>query len=438
MTHRQDQRNAARRRKRRRKAALHRRMISICAIVSLVAAVSCNILMAHHMRDELAHDIWPSFGDEVVYSPLTLRRHIERDESIVHIYKIADTVRSLSVEQRVAQLFFVTPEGLLQGRYKRTVTAAGERTREALQERPVGGIIYFEANLKDTKQTREMLSTTSDYALEACGVPILLGVDEEGGTVSRIGGNKGFDIKNVGNMSKVGKTKSADRAQDVATNMGSYLHKLGFNANLAPVADIANNPDSKVMAKRSFGSDSALVSQMVAAQVVGFRSQRIICCAKHFPGIGGAVGDSHDGAIFTHRTAGEMTGEELLPFMSAIKSGVPMVMVGHISCPEITGNDLPASVSPQIMQGLLRDRLDFDGVIITDSLGMGAIVKTYGKDRVAVEAFKAGADALLMPPNFDAAYQGMLDAVRSGEISEKRLTHSVWRIVRMKLENEWY
>jgi beta-N-acetylhexosaminidase len=407
-------------------------------MVSVVAAVSCNILVAHHMRDELAHAIWLPFGDEVVYSPLTLRRHIEKDESIVHIYKIADTVRSLSMEQRVAQLFFVTPESLLQGRYKRTVTAAGERTRAALQEKPVGGIIYFEANLKDAKQAREMLTKTSDYALESCGVPILLGLDEEGGTVSRIGGNKGFDIKNVGNMSKVGKTKSTERAKDVATNMGSYLHKLGFNANLAPVADIANNPKSKVMAKRSFGSDSVLVSQMVAAQVVGFRSQRIICCAKHFPGIGGAVGDSHDGAIFTHRTAGEMTGEELLPFMSAIKSGVPMVMVGHISCPEITGNDLPASVSPQIMQGLLRDRMGFDGVIITDSLSMGAIAKMYGKDRVAVEAFKAGADALLMPPDFNAAYRGMLDAVKSGEISERRLTHSVWRIVQMKLENEWY
>lgn len=407
-------------------------------MVSVVAAVSCNSLVAHHMRDELAHGIWPSFGDEVVYSPLTLRRHIERDESIVHIYKIADTVRSLSMEQRVAQLFFVTPESLLQGRYKRTVTAAGERTREALQEKPVGGIIYFEANLKDAKQAREMLTKTSDYALESCGVPILLGLDEEGGTVSRIGGNKGFDIKNVGNMSKVGKTKSTERAKDVATNMGSYLHKLGFNANLAPVADIANNPKSKVMAKRSFGSDSVLVSQMVAAQVDGFRSQRIICCAKHFPGIGGAEGDSHDGAIFTYKTASEMTVEELLPFASAIEEGVPMIMVGHISCPKITGNDLPASVSPQIMQGLLRDRMGFDGVIITDSLSMGAIINAYGKDRVAVEAFKAGADALLMPPDFNAAYLGMLDAVKSGEISERRLTHSVWRIVQMKLENEWY
>lgn len=438
MAHRQDQRNAVRRRKRRRKAALHRQLISVCAMVSVVVAVSCNILVAHHMRDELAHAIWPSFGDEVVYSPLTLRRHIERDESIVHIYKIADTVRSLSMEQRVAQLFIVTPESLLQGRYKRTVTAAGERTREALQEKPVGGIIYFEANLKDAKQTREMLTKTSDYALESCGVPILLGLDEEGGTVSRIGGNKGFDIKNVGNMSKVGKSKSTERAKDVATNMGSYLHKLGFNANLAPVADIANNPKSKVMAKRSFGSDSVLVSQMVAAQVAGFRSQRIMCCAKHFPGIGGAEGDSHDGAIFTYKTAGDMTSEELLPFASAIEGGVPMIMVGHISCPKITGNDLPASVSPQIMQGLLRDRMGFDGVIITDSLSMGAIVKMYGKDRVAVEAFKAGADALLMPPDFNAAYRGMLDAVKSGEISERRLTHSVWRIVQMKLENEWY
>lgn len=367
-----------------------------------------------------------------------LRRHIEKDEDIAHIYEIAEKVRSLTTEQRVAQLFFVTPESLLEGRYKHTVVSAGERTLEALNERPVGGIIYFEVNLKDAKQTKEMLAKTSDFALQSCGVPILLGLDEEGGTVSRIGGNEGFGVDNVGNMSVVGKGGDADHAQDVATHIGSYLHKLGFNANLAPVADIANNPDSKVMAERSFGSDATLVSQMVAAQVRGFRSQRIMCCAKHFPGIGGAEGDSHDGAIFTHETAEEMAEEELLPFVSAIQSGAPMVMVGHISCPEITGNELPASVSPEIMQGLLRDRLGFDGVIITDSLGMGAIIKTYGKDRVAVEAFKAGADALLMPPNFGLAYQGMLDAVESGEISEERLARSVWRIVSMKLENEWY
>lgn len=412
----------------------------VCVVTgaALASVAFCGIWISHLRRDALAQAMWPSFGDEVVYSPLTLRRRVQKDEDVVHVFEITDKVRSLTVEQRVAQLFFVTPESLLKGRYKHTVVSAGDRTREALQDRPVGGIIYFEGNLKDANQTREMLEKTSDYALDACGVPILLGVDEEGGTVSRIGGNEGFDISNVGDMSEVGKLGSADHAQDVATYIGSYLHRLGFTANLAPVADIANNPDSKVMAQRSFGSDAALVSQMVSAQVRGFRSQRIVCCAKHFPGIGAAEGDSHDGAIYTQETAEEMADEELRPFASAIEGGVPMIMVGHISCPEITGNDLPASVSPEIMQGLLRDRLGFDGVIITDSLGMGAIVNTYGKERIAVEAFKAGADVLLMPPDFESSYQGMLDAVESGEISEGRLTQSVWRIVRMKLENEWY
>ena len=175
---------------------------------------------------------------------------------------------------------------------------------------------------------------------------------------------------------------------------------------------------------------------MVAAQVKSFRSQRIICCAKHFPGIGGAEGDSHEGAIYSDKTADEMYDVELAPFRAAIEAGVPMVMVGHLSCPSITGNDLPASVSPAIMQDLLRDRLGFDGVIVTDSLGMGAIVERYGYDRVAVEAFLAGSDALLMPTDFDAAYQGMLAAVESGEISQERLDASVYRIVLMKLANE--
>ncbi len=372
----------------------------------------------------------------IVHARNSIRHEIEDNEGYRLAVDAANAVRNLSTEQKVAQLFFVTPESLVAAYTDETVTEAGEATSQALSERPVGGIIYFEQNLVDAEQTTRMLANTQEYALEACGIPILLDVDEEGGTVSRVGGNAGFGIENVGNMSAVGATQDAAYAAEVALTIGSYLHNLGFTADFAPVADIANNPNSDTMVWRSFGSDPELVSSMVAAQVKSFRSQRIICCAKHFPGIGGAEGDSHEGAIYSDKTADEMYDVELAPFRAAIEAGVPMVMVGHLSCPSITGNDLPASVSPAIMQDLLRDRLGFDGVIVTDSLGMGAIVERYGYDRVAVEAFLAGSDALLMPADFDAAYQGMLAAVESGEISQERLDASVYRIVLMKLANE--
>ncbi len=372
----------------------------------------------------------------VVHARNSIRHEFEDNEDYRLAVDAANAVRNLSTEQKVAQLFFVTPESLVSGYTDETVTEAGEATRQALNERPVGGIVYFKQNLIDTVQTARMLANTQEYALEACGIPILLDVDEEGGTVSRVGGNAGFGVENVGNMSAVGATQDAAYAAEVALTIGSYLHNLGFTADFAPVADIANNPNSDTMVWRSFGSDPELVSSMVAAQVESFRSQRIICCVKHFPGIGGAEGDSHVGAIYSEKTADEMYDVELAPFRAAIEAGVPMVMVGHLSCPNITGNDLPASVSPAIMQDLLRDRLGFDGVIVTDSLGMGAIVERYGYDRVAVEVFLAGSDALLMPADFETAYQGMLAAVESGEISQERLDASVYRIVLMKLANE--
>lgn len=365
-----------------------------------------------------------------------LSNQLQETDEVHKALESSRLLTSLSTEQKVAQLFVVTPESLMAGYTDETITGAYDLTREALRQRPVGGIVYFQDNLLDPYQTSQMLANTRQYALEACGVPILLDVDEEGGTVSRIGNNEGFGIDDVGSMYYVGATEDPAYAKEVAQTIGSYLHELGFNADFAPVADVANNPDSDTMFWRSFGADAQLVSQMVTAQVEGFGSQGILCCAKHFPGIGGAEGDSHEGAIYTNKTVEQMAEEELVPFQAAIDAGVPLVMVGHISCPQVTGNDLPASVSSAIMQDMLRDRLGFTGVVITDSLSMGAVVNRYGYDRVCVEAFLAGADALLMPADFDAAYQGMLDAVASGEISQERLNQSVYRMIHMKLQME--
>lgn len=378
----------------------------------------------------------PLFERACLNGSQALHDRLEASGDVSDALRASELVHSLSTPQKVAQLFVVTPESLVANYYDGTVTKSGGLTQQALAERPVGGIVYFRQNLIDADQTRAMLADANAFALESCGIPLLLDVDEEGGTVSRVGGNEGFAIENVGNMSEVGATADPAYASEVALRIGTYLADLGFTSDFAPVADVANNPDSDTMLWRSFGSDAALVGSMVQAQVRAFGDAHIICCVKHFPGIGAAEGDSHNGAIYTHKSVDELAQIELVPFASAIEAGVPMVMVGHISCPEVTGDDLPASVSPAVMQDLLRERLSFEGVVITDSLGMGAIADRYGYDRVAVEAFKAGADALLMPADFDAAYQGMLDAVASGEVSQERLDLSCWRIVRMKLHRE--
>ncbi|WP_455137691.1 glycoside hydrolase family 3 protein [Thermophilibacter sp.] len=344
--------------------------------------------------------------------------------------RVDEKIAALSLEQKVWQLFVVRPEAVTG---VSTQTAAGEATRAALAERPVGGIVYFAANLLDADQTRSMLANTAAFGEEVTGLPLFLGVDEEGGTVSRVGGNPGFGVDNVGNMRDVGATGDAEHAREVASHIGDYLTYLGFNVDFAPDADIASNPDGE-MGLRAFGSTADAVCPMVAAQVKGFTEAGIICCAKHFPGIGGALGDSHDARIYSEKTADELRAEELLPFESAIEAGVPMVMVGHLSLPEITGDDDPASVSPEVVTGLLRDGLGYDGVVITDSMGMGAATSSLPTERLAVEALLAGVDLVLMPADLDAAHQGVIDAVATGELTEERLDESLRRVLRLKLD----
>ena len=343
--------------------------------------------------------------------------------------RVSAKLAEMSLEQKVAQLFVVRPESLTG---VGQVIAAGEATKAALEKMPVGGIVYFADNLQDTDQTTEMLSNTMKYGEEVNGLPLFLCVDEEGGTVSRVGGNPGFGVDNVGDMCDVGATGDTDHAYEVAKHIATYLQYLGFNVDFAPDADIANNPDG-TMGLRSFGSTADVVAPMVAAQVRGFEDGGVLCSAKHFPGIGGALGDSHDGRIYSEKTLDEIRAEELRPFEAAMEEDVPFVMVGHLSLPTITGDNDPASMSSEIVTDLLRNELGYQGIIITDSMGMGAATDSLSAERLGVEPLKAGVDMVLMPADLEAAYQGVLDAVAAGELTEERIDASVTRVLTVKL-----
>ena len=343
--------------------------------------------------------------------------------------QVSTKLSEMSLEQKVAQLFIVRPESLTG---VGQVIAAGDATKAALEKMPVGGVVYFADNLQDTDQTREMLSNTMKYGEEINGLPLFLCVDEEGGTVSRVGGNPGFGVDNVGDMCDVGATGDTDHAYEVAKHIGTYLQYLGFNVDFAPDADIANNPNG-TMGLRSFGSTADVVAPMVAAQVRGFEDGGVLCSAKHFPGIGGALGDSHDGRIYSEKTLDEIRAEELLPFEAAMEEDVPFVMVGHLSMPTITGDNDPASMSSEIVTDLLRNELGYQGIIITDSMGMGAATDSLPVERLGVEPLKAGVDMVLMPADLEAAYQGVLDAIAAGEIAEERIDDSVTRVLTLKL-----
>ncbi|MGI6230994.1 MAG: glycoside hydrolase family 3 protein [Tractidigestivibacter sp.] len=344
--------------------------------------------------------------------------------------RVDEIVSGLTLEQRVAQLFFVRPESLMG---VSPVTVAADTSKEAYSRYPVGGIIYFAQNLQNPDQTRALLANTTTYVTDACGLPPFLSVDEEGGTVARVAHNSSFGVQDVGNMCDVGATGDAQNAYTACNYIGSYLVDLGFNTDFAPDCDVCYNPSATVMAKRSFGSDPELVASMVEQAVRGFADAGIFCTAKHFPGIGAATGDFETEPISLDKTVDELAEAELVPFKAAIDAGAAMVMVGHLGCPGVSGDDTPASICSDVVQGILRDRLGFTGVAITDSCGMGAITSFGDAGEIAVRAIQAGEDMVLGPADFTQAYNAVLDAVSAGTITDDRIDESIRRIVAAKL-----
>ena len=343
----------------------------------------------------------------------------------------AQLVSQMTLEDKIAQMFVITPNALTG--YASGVTAAGDTTKEAYQSRPVGGIVYMADNLTDPEQTTTMLSNMQEIARERTGLPVFLCVDEEGGSVARIAGNDAFGVTNVGNMSDIGASGDVQNAYNAGSTIGSYLAALGFNVDFAPVADVLTNPDNQVIGQRSFGSDAQTVAGMVTSELQGLSAAGVYGMVKHFPGHGGTSGDSHDGAVATDKTLEELMAEELVPFQSAIDGGVNFVMVGHISAPNVTGDNAPATLSKVLITDVLRGQMGYNGIVITDAMNMEAITGFYNSDKAAVLAVTAGADMILMPADYNTAYTGILNAVNDGTITEERINESVTRIVKAKL-----
>lgn len=339
---------------------------------------------------------------------------------------IAANIADMSIEDKVAGLFMITPEQLTG---VGTVVAAGDTTKAALAEYPVGGLIYFSKNIVDEEQLKEMIQSTLSYSK----YPLFIGVDEEGGSVSRLAGSN-LGIEEVVAMGEIGETGDSTIAEETGTTIGQYLAEYGFNVDFAPVADVLTEEDSPI-GDRSFGTDAVLVSEMVSAFVTGLQSTGVSATVKHFPGHGGTTEDSHNELATTTATLEELQEEEFLPFISGIEAGVEFVMVGHISAPNVIGDNTPSSLSSMMISEVLRGNLGYNGIVVTDALNMSAITDTYTADEAAVLAIQAGVDIILMPEDFELAYLGIIEAVAMGKITEERIDESLKRIYRVKYKN---
>ncbi|MDE7429414.1 MAG: glycoside hydrolase family 3 protein [Lachnospiraceae bacterium] len=330
----------------------------------------------------------------------------------------------MPVEDKVAGLFMITPEALTGAG---TATRAGEATQEALNQYAVGGLIYFGNNIQDKEQITTMLANTVTMSR----YPIFLAVDEEGGDVSRVANSK-VEVTKVDDMATIGAGGDTSQAYEAGANIGSYLKELGFNVDFAPVADVTMEGEESALGNRSFGSDPQLVGAMVTNVVNGIEGADVSSCLKHFPGLGSTSADTHEGRVEIDKTLDELRAADFVPFQQGIEAGVDFVMVSHVTAPALDEESVPSSLSKKVITDILRGELGFEGVVITDALDMNSITDYYTPGEAAVMALEAGADMLLMPEDFEEAYQAVLSAVQEGTISEERLDESLERIYRVK------
>lgn len=350
----------------------------------------------------------------------------------------AGLLGEMTLREKVGQLFLVRLDALDPALSQQTIDDAdapgvievSEAMAAFLEEYPVGGVVLFGKNITDEVQLRGLIAGLQ----QSSPVPVLIGIDEEGGVVARLANSPGFDLPRYESAASMG-AQGTDEVRAMSAEIGAYLAGYGINLDFAPVADVNTNPDNPVIGTRAFSSDPQEAADCVNAAVEGFSRAGVLCCLKHFPGHGDTAGDSHDGTVYTEKTMEELRACEFLPFEAGIRAGAPLVMVGHIAAPnavEGEESDLPATFSRALITDVLRDELGFAGVVVTDSLAMGAITETYTPGEAAVLALQAGADLLLMPAGLAQAYDGVLAAVEDGRLTEERIDESVARILALK------
>ncbi|MGW1839317.1 glycoside hydrolase family 3 protein, partial [Streptomyces sp. NPDC002067] len=302
---------------------------------------------------------------------------------------------------------------------------------ELIAKYHVGGIIYFSwaHNTRDPHQIAELSNGIQRAgAAQRLPVPLLISTDQEHGVVARIGAPATL----LPGAMALGAGGSRTDATTAAAISGAELYAMGIRQDFAPDADVNVNPANPVIGVRSFGSDPQAAARMVAAQVRGYQGAGVAAAAKHFPGHGDTDVDSHVGLPTIHHTAEEWERLDEPPFRAAVAAGIDVIMTAHLVVPAFDPSGDPATLSHPILTGLLRERLGYDGVVITDSLGMQGVREKYGDDQVPVLALKAGVDQLLNPPDLAVAHAAVVRALKEGELSEEAVDAKLERILLLK------
>ena len=349
--------------------------------------------------------------------------------------EVEELLQKMTLREKVGQMFYIRMESLdptiewttfddLAALKNQEVTM---RMRSTNKNYPVGGIILYAWNIEDEAQLARIIPQIRSLN----GRPLLC-IDEEGGRVARIANNPNFHVKKYESMAAIGATGDPQNAYECGNTIGTYLKGYDFDIDFAPVADVNTNPENIVIGPRAFSDDPAVAAPMVVNYLQGLKDAGITGCIKHFPGHGDTTNDTHSGYVQSLKTWDEMNQCEMVTFRAGIQWGCQLIMTAHIAVPNVTGTNIPSTLSPVVLQDKLRGELGYQNIIITDGMEMGAITKHYTSGEAAVGSIKAGVDIVLGPRDFTEAFDAVIAAVNNGTLTEERINQSVRRILTLR------
>ena len=327
--------------------------------------------------------------------------------------KVLQALSSMTLEEKIGQMLIL---------YE-THSEVNEEVKTLFNEIKPGGIILNKENITtytNTKRYIEEIKTLSKF-------PLIVSIDQEGGRVQRLQLLKDITPTNLPSMFEIGKTQDVSLSYEVGKILAEQVKTLGINVVYAPVCDIVTNKENTGIGTRSFGNSPTLVSSMCTNFAKGIEEEKVIATYKHFPGHGDTTTDSHTSLPIIKKNLEELENFELIPFKEAINEDAKIIMVGHIAFPNITNDLTPASLSKTIITDILKKKLNYNGLVITDALNMKALTDNYTDDEIYTMAINAGVDLLLMPNNPHKAIQIIKET-----INEERINESVTKILKFK------
>lgn len=416
------------RREERRRRRVRNQILVYVTTVAVIALVVVGIVMAAlkvagvvkdrqeaaHLAEQQQQELEQESQEIVISEPDPIEEEPQEERDALD--DVVDTcIDAMSLEDKVAGLFIITPEQLTG---VGTAVKAGEATQTALNDHAIGGLVYRTENIKSSDQFSTMLSTTATMSR----YPIFLAVTEEGGegTVAK----SAISVADVKTFAEMAETGDSSVVRSAGSETGSYLSELGINVNLAPSANL----DGK---SNSFGTDSTQAASYVAALVEGLEGSEVSACLKTFPGIVSEA-DTEQGMASIQSDTDQLRTEEFPIFQAGIDAGADFCMISNVSAPNVTGDNTPCVLSSTVVTDLLRGELGFKGIVITDDFTDAAITEYYTAGEAAVKAIRAGVDMIYMPENFEDAYAGVLEAVNTGALTEDQIDQSLHRIYRVK------